>query len=77
MITDRQKQSILSFIDRMPYNQVEWLNDFTHEEVDYIIHLMQYQTGWKGYIIESNGTETDRNSITKIRKIRKWQLHRK
>ena len=68
MITDRQKKSIIASIDRMKDGEVVWLNEYLEEEREYIIFLMERQTGIQGYCIESNGTAQDKKTITKIRK---------
>lgn len=68
MITDRQKQSILSFINRLAIGEVVWLNDFHKEEIEYILELCEKQTGRNGFRITTNGTAKDKATITKFRK---------
>lgn len=68
MLSDNQKKNVLGFINRMEVGEVVWLNEFQQNEKDFIIHLMENQNGSRGFLIESNGTAKDLNSITKIRK---------
>lgn len=68
MITDRQKNSIIAFINRLAIGEVIWLNDFQPEERDYILELCEMQTGRNGFRITTNGTAKDKATITKFRK---------
>lgn len=68
MVTDRQKNSIIAFINRLAIGEVIWLNDFQPEERDYILELCEMQTGRNGFRITTNGTAKDKATITKFRK---------
>jgi hypothetical protein len=73
MITDRQKQSILTFVNNLPMGQISWFNEFLEDERDYLITLIENQTGRNGWVLETNGTAKDKTTITKFRKIKyKW-----
>lgn len=68
MLSDKEKKNVLGFINQMPLGAVYLLNEFQPEEIGFIIHLMETQTSSRGWLIESNGTASDTNTITKIRK---------
>lgn len=67
-ISEKQKTSIVNIIFGMKDGEILWMKDFMPEEREYIIHLCEYQTGALGFLIETNGSETDFKTITKLRK---------
>ena len=68
MLSEKEKKNVLGFINQMKVGELYLLNEFSLEEKDYIIQLMEMQTGQRGWLIESNGTAKDLSTITKIRK---------
>ncbi len=67
-VSEKQKESIINIIFSMKNGEAQWMKDYLPEERAYIRHLMEYQSGRNGWIIESNGTAEDINTITKFRK---------
>lgn len=63
------KQNIINILKRLPYNEYLWLNQFTKEEKDFIIHLCETQ---KRGELETNGTASDINTQTKLRKLKNY-----
>lgn len=66
MITEAQKHNIIAKIRNLKEGEVIWLKDFSVDEKLFIIKLCEDQ---KTGTIETNGTASDINSQTKLRKI--------
>lgn len=68
MITDAQKNNIIAKIINLKEGEDIWLKDFSIEEKLFIIKLCEDQ---KTGTLETNGTASDINSQTKLKKISK------
>jgi len=66
MITEAQKHNIIAKIINLKEGEAIWLKDFSIDEKLFIIKLCEEQ---KNGTLETNGTSSDINSQTKLKKI--------
>lgn len=66
-ISEKQIANINSHLDSMKDGEVRYFNEWQPEERYYILDLMRYGHE-RGYVLESNGTDSDIKTITKFRK---------